>query len=581
MERYGKEQDMKKILMALLLAVLCCILVWGMADEKKHQIKNEKIEVYFGEEECYTWPFYIVDGADDMLWVEMDDWCHVLNFVYNEYFEDSQFRVEVSHKGNEVTFKRENGYYMIMDFDEDTITFNDYNGFMHDSSESSLLDILSSSGFSADGDAEMFRRVPLSSYDRYGDIKILNLKTYGIEMIAQDGGFFVPLQTMNDFTIAPKTLTNFMYNGKDLFMATQSMIGDAIHGYTEYGEHYYSAEPREKSQMLADYGYKELCLLLDERYGLKEIHDITGFDQLFWQIGFDEGLRSLDSMESDLALTTFIEYFLDDVHSSFENKSWMTGDEFKDEAYGPSRKMSDDSDKRLQNLRSQYWGDDIYYYQEVGNTAYITFDSFDNDGPSSYYEIQNMEEMPNDTVGIIIYAHNQIYRENSPIENVVLDLSINSGGAVDAAIFTMSWFLGEAHLSMKDVSTGALSNMVYHADVNLDRAFDEKDTVTDKKLYCIISPSSFSCGNLIPAACKYSGVVTLLGRTSGGGSCVVQPATTAWGTMFTFSSPRRLSFLKNGSFYDIDQGVEPDFVIDDMSMIYDRKALTEYINKLF
>ena len=111
--------------------------------------------------------------------------------------------------------------------------------------------------------------------------------------------------------------------------------------------------------------------------------------------------------------------------------------------------------------------------------------------------------------------------------------------------------------------------------------FDISDTVMDKKLYCIISPSSFSCGNLVPAAFKSSGVVTLLGRTSGGGSCSVQPASTAWGTMFNYSSPRRLSFLKNGSFYDIDQGVEPDFVINDMSKIYDRQALTDYINHLF
>ena len=61
----------------------------------------------------------------------------------------------------------------------------------------------------------------------------------------------------------------------------------------------------------------------------------------------------------------------------------------------------------------------------------------------------------------------------------------------------------------------------------------------------------------------------------------MQPASTAWGTMFNYSSPRRLSFLKNGSFYDIDQGVEPDFVINDMSKIYDRQALTDYINHLF
>ena len=77
------------------------------------------------------------------------------------------------------------------------------------------------------------------------------------------------------------------------------------------------------------------------------------------------------------------------------------------------------------------------------------------------------------------------------------------------------------------------------------------------------------------------GKVTLLGKTSGGGSCVVQLLSTAWGTVFQISSSRRMSFLKNGSFYDIDQGVDPDYFINDSSNFYNRKALTAYINGLF
>ena len=42
-----------------------------------------------------------------------------------------------------------------------------------------------------------------------------------------------------------------------------------------------------------------------------------------------------------------------------------------------------------------------------------------------------------------------------------------------------------------------------------------------------------------------------------------------------------MSFLKNGSFYDIDQGVDPDYYIDHISNLYDRVALTDFINSLF
>jgi C-terminal processing protease CtpA/Prc len=130
------------------------------------------------------------------------------------------------------------------------------------------------------------------------------------------------------------------------------------------------------------------------------------------------------------------------------------------------------------------------------------------------------------------------------------------------------------------MQTGALTTATYRADVNLDRVFDEKDSVADKNLYCLISPVSFSCGNLVPAAMKSSDKVTILGRTSGGGSCTVQPLSTAWGTLFQISGSTRMSFLKNGSFYDIDQGIEPNYTISKPEKFYDREKLTEYINEI-
>ena len=42
-----------------------------------------------------------------------------------------------------------------------------------------------------------------------------------------------------------------------------------------------------------------------------------------------------------------------------------------------------------------------------------------------------------------------------------------------------------------------------------------------------------------------------------------------------------MSFLKNGSFYDIDQGVDPDIYVDHIENLYNRTAMTEFINGLF
>ena len=127
--------------------------------------------------------------------------------------------------------------------------------------------------------------------------------------------------------------------------------------------------------------------------------------------------------------------------------------------------------------------------------------------------------------------------------------------------------------------SGALATGYYEVDLNFDGKFDEKDKgLTGKKIFCLISPNSFSCGNLVPSVFKNSNDVTLIGRTSAGGSCVVLPMTTAYGTFFTISGPKRLAFTKNGSFYDIDRGAEPDFSLMFPESYYDRAALTEYIN---
>ena len=75
-------------------------------------------------------------------------------------------------------------------------------------------------------------------------------------------------------------------------------------------------------------------------------------------------------------------------------------------------------------------------------------------------------------------------------------------------------------------------------------------------------------------------MVTILGQTSGGGACVVTSMTSADGCTFTISGIKRLAYTKNGSFYDIDRGVEPDHEISDIDLIYDREYMTEYINKL-
>ena len=39
--------------------------------------------------------------------------------------------------------------------------------------------------------------------------------------------------------------------------------------------------------------------------------------------------------------------------------------------------------------------------------------------------------------------------------------------------------------------------------------------------------------------------------------------------------------IKNGAYYDVDRGAEPDIIITSPEKFYDRAALTDYINSLY
>lgn len=546
-----------------------------------HSIEERAVPAYFLTLETKLedpYPLYFIDGVDDLPYVELQEWAEILGLLNTEFMEDEDY--ELSWEGDDTlfTYTRDNGYSMQFDFSKDRIRFDDYNAFLHESAETTVVDLLSQKGSNKSDKPLLFQHDMKASFDRYGDEKVINLANYGIHLINDGDRYLVPMQTVNDLM-----LSGFLYNGEALFFATDENLYDYRTGsWTSLAEEYYSAPAGALSEALAAYSYGELCMILDNLYGLKGPHDIDSFAQTFWEIGFDEALSGTDAVEADDALHQFINYYLDDQHSVMNEYSYLTGERMGKVDPGMSSKRLDAHSETMLAARKKAYPDGMPGYEEVGNTAYISFDNFTSSyGNDEYFASKEANDYPEDTIGLIIYAHGQITRAGSPIKNVVLDLSNNTGGAADAAVFVISWFLGDATFSVKDMSTGAMSSAVYRADVNLDGVFDENDTVADKNLYCLISPVSFSCGNLVPAALKASQKVSLLGKTSGGGSCVVQPLSTAYGSVFQISGARRMSFLKNGSFYDIDQGVDPDYPIDKIENYYNRKLLTNYIGSLF
>lgn len=235
----------------------------------------------------------------------------------------------------------------------------------------------------------------------------------------------------------------------------------------------------------------------------------------------------------------------------------------------------------------------------VDNTMYIMFSGFKTNTTVIHYQVPNpfynaseelidladlspeqLDILAGDNIYLMSYA---IAYANShdEIKNIVLDLSINSGGQFDAALAVIGGMLGDSAFTyFRNPNNSSSCVTKFYADLNFDEKFDENDYFNDKKLYCLTSSVSFSCGNLVPAVFKSSGKVTLIGRQTGGGSCLVLNCSTLFAGNFSLSSSIRMYGYNNGAPVDVEFGVEPDILLDTEIEFYDRGP-TSTLGKLF
>ncbi len=541
---------------------------------KSHQVEEKTVPVYvLSADNKKEMKVYFIDGGV-IPYISAGD---IFSF-YNEAYDmnnpaEPAPTYEYKADGDHAVYSK-GAYTLDFNFADSTISFNDFDAFFK-TENGLLVDMVALTK----NTAALFEQSPMST-DRYGKSITFDLKPYEIALVRSGSEYYVPMQTVSDVIYSFSGLTA-VYNGDCVILS--GGMDDALMEVYKAGSGTWSEE-------LAKFSYQELCFTLDYQYGLKEIHDVEKFDDFLSDTGLKPEFLSDDPLTAQIALYKLIYYYLGDMHSQFSLSSYLVDRDAFGEAIAPlglglsfSTLMADQA--TFTAAREKYYPNGIPAYEEVGNTAYITFDFFsDRPAETDYFaEPTEADNTGDDTIRLMQYACKQILREGSPVKNVVMDLSINTGGDTCTAEYVMATFLGQADLSTKNTLTGAMTDAVYTIDTNLDGVFDENDTLAGKGLhfYCLESPISFSCGNLVPNAFKASHQVTLLGQPSSGGSCAVHPLCTAGGTFYQTSGYRRFSVMKNGSFYDVDRGAEPDHFIGDPDKFYNRKQLTDFINNLY
>lgn len=566
---------------------------------KSYKITKRNIPTYFFEyksEDNKKIPLYYMNGSD-VPYFEITDMVSAYITILKQCGRP-EFDLEVKKEGNKVTLTRENGFFTVLDFEDDTIFFWDYDGFFTSSKTKTLLDLIMPVYETADF---TFMLKTLESNERTGNTVTLDAGDYNIDFVRKGDKYYIPVQTFSDVFLSGFGAGVTLYNTHSLIFyldGIESLYNNTTGKYSKLGQVYYGKDGKyatgKVSKTMSEFSVNEFCFAMDTLYGLKKEHNINSFKEVIVQRDTGLNMYSTNAKKIDRELWNLIYQNVDDIHSRYALSSYASGADYKwklNEKYGQgyARDFIFAFDEELKEFRKKY-NPDLKIYEEHGDTAYITFDGFDfniaNIGDLFGDELGESNNITldrvHDTVGLISYSVQQILRKDSPIKNVVLDLSLNGGGAVDAAAYVVAAFLGKASFSVENALSGSRITNDYMCDINFDTKFDENETLAGKglNLYCLTSKASFSCGNLVPCIFKEDPHVSIIGQKSGGGACTVGTISTATGTVLDVSSNTRLSYIKNGSFYNVDQGAEPDISITKLEHLFDREWLTKYIDDL-
>lgn len=517
-----------------------------------------------------TGDFYFKKGDNEIPYITIADCAKYISGMEGYINENGS----VTREGQILTMTLPNKETAVFDFASKTITVAQPDKFFcRKGYTTDLSTARAANGFDVSGNP-IYIKEDEPSYFLKSKAQVFYLGGYGIPMVLDGEQGYIPLQTFSDL-LANKLHFVFFYNGQTVYIHLGSI--DLLK------EDYYSASTGTRSRNLIDFTYKELCLNFDSNYGLKPQQGISSFDDFFLRTGRKESLMSADPKVFDDALNYILSNDLDDGHSHGVASSYLAGssyDMFNAKFKGVSNAAYDKEMERFSTARTAALGTYVPY-QEIGDTAYLTFDEFKVEQRDYYASAPTLEDAGNDTMALVGYAHKQILA-NSAIKNVVVDLSCNGGGEATACAYIASWLVGAATISVKDQNTEGESTISYYADVNYDGKFNADDTLDGRGLhiFCLTSLCSFSCGNLLPSLLKSSHRVSLIGQRTGGGACVVQNTSAADGTLFRISGSLMLCTSINGTLSSIDSGVEPDYYLQSASSFYNRTALNSYIDTL-
>ncbi|MBP3873268.1 MAG: hypothetical protein J6E32_06065 [Lachnospiraceae bacterium] len=494
---------------------------------------------------------------------------------YSQYMKHPQMTLQKKEDGSFV-IENANGEDLVYDPDADTITVNDWNGFF----DYPLPLENEAKGWK--DTATRFIRIKDVEFEKEAAPVTLDFAKYGIQVYADDSDIYLPVSTLSN--IMTDIATNYVvYNGENLYIQRISLDGSTPDGMYESERLKAELQGEKRPEDLAKQCYADLCFNIDYFFGhpgkapLDEAVAGMGLEQALMSLGkkgesLIEKLQSTDLSEYLSAMNEVLMVYMGDGHTMFTSSQSLLASNMDSISASGILQLGLDTAGGLLNSqiymqqtlnetislqRMQQWGNDNY--REYDNTAIIRLDSFmpDEKAWDLYYKGEG--EFPQDCLGTVLTGLKKA-SENPDIENVIFDLSCNSGGSPDVMMAILEVATGQTQLYGIHKLTGRKMTFTFEADTNFDGVYDEKDKETryDFRYGVLVTRHAFSCGNLFPIIIQEAGAV-LIGEPSSGGSCCVQVGTDAEGFNYMMSSGQWQLTDSNG--VDVEGGCDIDISI--------------------
>ena len=429
-----------------------------------------------------------------------------------------------------------------------------------------------------------------SSYTKGKEITI-KLSDYKAKLVEYNNMTFVPFSFLNAI-FCQNAGAPIAFNGDDYYlMDEQAMVEkeDGEYVLTSYGENFYEgslSEVTERSESYASYFYYSFLFQMQYFNGKAP----ESLDAKLEELGLKEKMFSKDSKVADEALATAVaEIFHDGGHTAFIMRGMSCPFDVSENKRLAS--LLDGCDSRYTSTNEEYekmktLRGEKKTYEKEGSTAVIRFDSFDatpsfiERGQTSYPSIDTLRsdyESENPSTFALLYFTFKDIEEDSSIENVVFDVTMNGGGDTNALGYALSFMSDDPiKINFKNTFTGALYSEAVSYDNDLDKETDKDSYQGKYNFYILTSSFSFSCANAFPCIAKDNGLAQIIGEKSGGGDCAAKLMTSIEGSSYQTSGTASITHEDGTS---VDDGQSVDYVYS-MNDFYDVAKLNSFIEGL-